>query len=243
MKQNKTKSYGFEKTTNYDMFHRVVGNRPISVNRIQKLKEVIRKKDLRHENPIKVDYSYGIMDGQHTIAACKELGLPVYYMFTEMSIEDVANFNENRDTWSISDHVISKSDLGRSPYKKILKYVNEWGIQISIIIEIFSLSHRSLRDGTLIFGVATEDKGLDLYEALKVVQKFYDGAFKARFIRALKTARKDDRFDMGVFMKRVKYNTVKLLDCSSTEEYIRIIEKIYNTRTKKEGKISVWNPS
>ena len=65
-------------TTDYDIFKQLLGNREINYNHVRRLIKSMQEEYLIV--PIQVNEKMEVIDGQHRIAACKELGFPIYYM-------------------------------------------------------------------------------------------------------------------------------------------------------------------
>jgi hypothetical protein len=66
------------KTTDYDIFKTLAENRPISVKQVGKLVREIQRKNMLHIKPIDVTADMEVVDGQHRLAAARELGVPIY---------------------------------------------------------------------------------------------------------------------------------------------------------------------
>ena len=66
------------KTTNYDMFKFMEGNRQTNSSNLNQIIESMKEKQLII--PITVNEKFEIIDGQHRFKACKYLGLPVYFI-------------------------------------------------------------------------------------------------------------------------------------------------------------------
>ena len=67
-----------KKTTDYTLFKKLEGNR--DVRKKNALVKSITEMDLTMCSPIIVSEDFRIVDGQHRFEACKELGLPIYFL-------------------------------------------------------------------------------------------------------------------------------------------------------------------
>ena len=65
-------------TSEYNLFHKLKGNRGINELHVRKLVEAIKEKDL--QIPIIVDHDMNVLDGQHRLDAYKIVGNPVSYI-------------------------------------------------------------------------------------------------------------------------------------------------------------------
>ena len=84
-------------TRDYSIFKRARGNRPVDKAHVAQLKKLIADKDIG--DPVKVNRGLEVIDGQHTLQARRELGLPVPYIiikydFTYISILKAMTFEQ-----------------------------------------------------------------------------------------------------------------------------------------------------
>ena len=106
----------FFETRDYSMFKKVRGNRPVDQAHVQQLKKLIADKDLM--DPIRVNANIEVVDGQHTLQARKELGLPVPYIIINSDDPlDVARLNQGRKNWSLDHFLGHHCARGKMDYK------------------------------------------------------------------------------------------------------------------------------
>jgi len=75
------------KSTNNHGIFKLATNRPVNEKRVEKLKEAMEVEDLGHLFPIVVDDENIIRDGQHRFTARKKLGLPIYYIVSDVEMD------------------------------------------------------------------------------------------------------------------------------------------------------------
>lgn len=92
-------------TTDYDKFKTIVGNRPV-VEKGAHYKEVLASiKDEGQICPAIVNDRNEVIDGQHRLAICRQLGIPFVYVVGEgRGFGDIAKANAGRK-WSIESFV------------------------------------------------------------------------------------------------------------------------------------------
>lgn len=99
-------------TTNYDRFKTIVGNRPV-VEKGAHYKEVLNS--IKAEGqivPAVVNDRNEIVDGQHRLAICRQLGIPFVYVVGDgRGFEDIAQANAGRK-WSIDAFVYGYATNG-----------------------------------------------------------------------------------------------------------------------------------
>lgn len=90
------------KSTDYDMFKFIKGNRKLNDINIRKLIKSMEEEQLLI--PICVNDKYEIIDGQHRFVACKHLGLPIfYYIIENYNTMQMKRANLVSATWTKSD--------------------------------------------------------------------------------------------------------------------------------------------
>lgn len=99
-------------TTDYDKFKSIVGNRPV-VQKGAHYKEVFASIEEEGQIcPAIVNDRNEIIDGQHRLAICKQLGIPFVYVIGEgRGFTDIAQANAGRK-WSIESFVYGYASNG-----------------------------------------------------------------------------------------------------------------------------------
>lgn len=114
-----SKSVDFvQMTTDYSIFKRVEGNRPVNETHVEKLTWAIEKKNMLNLFPIVVDKDMNLIDGQHRLACAKALGLPVYYIVSKdcMNSDDVKAVNISQKRWHQGDYLDHYCERGFAEY-------------------------------------------------------------------------------------------------------------------------------
>lgn len=107
-------------TDNYSLFRKLNGNRSVSERHKNELVRLI-KADGYTMSPIKVNSHMEVVDGQHRLAALKELGLPVqYYIDPNATATDCDKQNRGQKNWDTMDRIKARADLGDVNYKLLL---------------------------------------------------------------------------------------------------------------------------
>lgn len=126
-------------STKYDSFRKMTGNRDVSERHKN---EIIRniKKFGYISNPIAVNDRMEVVDGQHRLAALKELGLPVeYFIIRGATAVECAGLNCASKNWNTKNFIKSMADQGNSNYK---------------LLQCLMTAHPRLRDCDL-YGLAS----------------------------------------------------------------------------------------
>jgi hypothetical protein len=115
-----------QQTLDYTMFKFIDLNREIDPKHVAAIKKVTSVKDLGIDNPIMIDKDGNVLDGQHTLTARKELGLPIYYFVAQKTtIEDIAMLNTFRKKWKATDHLHKNVMAHHDQYKRFQEFFVE----------------------------------------------------------------------------------------------------------------------
>ena len=110
-------------------------NRPINRNRIEKLKESMKKHGYMSEFPVIINDSCEIIDGQHRYIAATELGIEYSY-----SIRDdesiMIDINTTQKAQNLSNYVNYYAKMGNEDYIKIQMFSKNYCTNITEAIEI-----------------------------------------------------------------------------------------------------------
>ncbi len=103
-------------TRNYEIFHRLCGNREVVDNRKNIIKQsIIENGYIR--NPIVVNEKMEIIDGQGRLEALKELGLPVEYVISKgAGQKECVALNANQKNWKTYDYIKSFAEMNVPEY-------------------------------------------------------------------------------------------------------------------------------
>jgi len=129
-------------TTEYDKFHLLAINRPITGNAA--LMEVIRNDNLLRYNPIIVNSHLGVLDGQHRLEIAKELEVPIFYVIDhEHETTIVQKLNIASKTWTLIDHLHFFVSQGFEEYIFFKKMLKISSIIPSCLVRMFSTGSTS----------------------------------------------------------------------------------------------------
>lgn len=107
----------YRTTSNYNQFKNFDGNRATDQNHIDELIRSIKNSNKLHLHPIIVDQNKNIIDGQHRLAAARELKLPIYYIVdVDAEKSDIPILNTNRRNWLLTDYISFYQESGLEDY-------------------------------------------------------------------------------------------------------------------------------
>lgn len=226
-------------TTDYSIFKEYNSNREIDQKHVRRLIAAIRERNLLSVNPILVDKFMRVIDGQHRLAAAKELGVEIFYLEGDsLDRKDISKLNSNQKNWKTLDYINFYTLERLEAFVKFSHMINKYPmISLSaLLILCSSESSRNLPElqngfldvGSLMEATEVCDFLISLNE--KYSMKF---VFDSRFPLAMKQASCAEGFDLKVFEDHVEGNPRAMVQCHTKKQYLAMIEEIYNRGLSK----------
>lgn len=246
-------------TSDYSIFKFLSGNRSVNLAHVKKLEASLQQGQLIA--PITVNEKMEIIDGQHRFTACKNLRLPVYYIIGEgYGIKEVQVYNQNSSDWKNVDYLNAFCDMGLEPYlffaKFRLKFPDFHFKACELILSrkpsclggqrIEKNEYKSdnnlrgrynfnpFREG--LFDIPDWDQSIqDAYKILKV-KDYYDGFSRTPFVATMLKLFNRNNYDHDRFLHKLRLQPGILTHRGNMDQYLEIIEQIYNYRCSAEIK-------
>jgi hypothetical protein len=226
-----------EETSEYEVFERLPGNRPIDEAHVLNLMKAMKKKDLR--TPIQINQNFEVIDGQHRLEARRRLGIPVPYFATiGYGLEEVQELNAKQKKWTNDDFVKSFIELGKVDYRTYQWFRHQFKLPHEASVMLLSgESDRSLRgkfkNGD--FKVNQLDRAKEVARKFVEIEPFFPDYWNhSRFVNAVMVCLKKKNFDFKKFMAKLKANPTILKPQASLDNYLQHIEDVYNYRSVKK---------
>lgn len=135
-------------TKDYSMFNLLGFNRKVDSAHVKRLVESMKAHGFKGVvQIIKTKFidgveRYYIVDGQHRIAAAKQLGLPIRFELTELktrveTADFIAELNTSMKSWGTANFLKVWSDLNIEEYVKLETIQKETGFQITPLLEAY----------------------------------------------------------------------------------------------------------
>lgn len=121
-----------QKTTNYNLFKTIEGNRDLNPNHLAKLAMSVAKKNLLQYAPIMVNESMEVIDGQHRLEVARQSKLEIYYTIVPRArLDEVMELNTTLRNWKLTDFVNSMIVTGNKEMQYLRNFCEEYGISIT----------------------------------------------------------------------------------------------------------------
>jgi hypothetical protein len=223
-------------TTDYFLFRSIDGNRNKNLLHINRLKKSMAQNYLF--TVIIVNQNYEIIDGQHRFEVVKELGLPLHYIICSgYGLDEVHILNQNSKNWSTADYLEGYCNLKYPEYVEFKKFVDKHEINNQIAIYVLS----GTENGEMIKKFNSgQFKIKDLKESELIMDKLhlcgaYFPQYKMRwFVYAMVRLFKKPQFEFTEFLQKLKTQPTALQVCNDVNQYISLIEEIYNYRRREK---------
>jgi hypothetical protein len=227
-------------TTDYSLFE-VAPNKPFYEKHKEKIKAALLKKDLGEYYPISCrlfDGTLTVINGQHRFAARKELGLPIYYELSNLSIEDERNAESLTKQWNMTDFVSYYSSMGNINYSRLKILEDESGWKSGTFYTALGKSRigkELFNEGKFIF---SEEDYLILKKILSyciLIKKSLPFVPDRRILIATaKHLSSMQNFDINILCQKLLKNAASLYPCQNGGQYLEMFEKIYNRGSRKK---------
>ena len=227
------------KTDDYDKFKMHPANRNIDPSHLNTLLKSIKRHNLLHENPIKVkdedDGTYTILDGQHRFASANILNTKIYYIITEdMDISDVPSYQTSKK-WTYDDFLKHYCYYDLQDYKIYAGYQKQSGWSHNCLMMLLAGHSKGVmtafKNGSfkIIRSIEEANDKMNKVNSFSQYFKHYKSrGFVTAMLRIINTV---DEYKHDQMMQNMQYLSERLVKCTDTESYLRLLEKLYNYKT------------
>jgi len=224
------------KTTDYFLFKPIEGNRNKNLLHINRLKKSMADNYLF--TVIIVNEKYEIIDGQHRFDVIQELKLPLNYIVCNgYGLNEVHILNQNSKTWTSDDYLDGYCKLGYKDYLKYKEFKELYGIghyECMWLLNGSQLSNPTQVFFTGDFKIKNYNEACKIIEKIMLVEPYYQEWKRRSFILAMLQLFKNPNFELTEFLQKLKLQPTALSNCSTTNQYVSLIEEIYNYRRREK---------
>ena len=231
-------------TKDYSIFKFREDNRLVNQNHIKKLSNRMKEKGWLPTSRVVINGNGEVIDGQHRIKAAMSVGVPIRYQVQRgAGSDEMCEMNTLQKNWSPFDHLHRFVVKGNPNYITFDNFVKEYPMfrysEISMLLSnsLTSVKRDSFESGDYV--VKNEKKAHlwaeHLLELKPYFEKYYNKSIFVRAIVKILSNKKDFKFEE--FLHKVKLRPTKLVPCGTVEQYVQMIEEIYNF--KRSDKINL----
>ena len=230
-------------TKDYDKFVVIISNRIIRPGKTKLIQKAIDKADLRNENEIKArqmpdDSKYSnklcIFDGQHRFVRAMLKEESFWYKFTAMDKSDIGMLANSQTPWNLADSLrYYKVEEHSNDYKILGAFQKQYKYPISTLIGVLSGQQNRIMLEDFRMGNFKVTQRLDyIHDILGKVQefkRFSDRIYRHRtFLSVYLDLMSHPEFEHSEMIKKVEKNPNMFIFCTKKEDYLRMLENIYN---------------
>lgn len=232
-------------TKDYDQFIVLDGNREVNEKHVTALMQSMKEEECI--SPIQVNEHMAVIDGQHRLNALMRLKKPVhYYIVKGANLQTVQKLNSHTKNWRIEDYMESYVNAGNKHYIQYQGFRDMYKMGHTVNLMLLTetgianghnriTEEQKFKNGT--FKVVDIDGAIEKAMKLEQMAPFCEG-YKARsLVYALVKCMKNKKFDWKRWIHKCSYQQKKLVVCSNVEQYLEMIEEVYNYNSKKEDKL------
>ena len=237
-------------TKNYDKFSLVVGNRPIKRKGVKWNTLLESIKEHGQLEPALVNERFEVINGQHRLACCMELGIPFKYTFGRGSVSGELIAEANRSNkWGMREYVnfyANQTDESAISYKYFEALREEFKLGDSALTSVLSGSdgtcvRKAIQRGTL---EITEKHYTQVRKCLTELQElgFFkwkkENSINARaYWEAVTYAWRHKDVNLKRLIKVMFENEYRIPSTAKPTELLRCLSEIYNKRLAKANKV------
>lgn len=222
----------------YGKFRFVEANRDLNEHHVKEIMKEIQNNDLRDESPVKVNEKFELMEGQHTFVGCERLELPIKYIFSRMTIDDIGRYNGSQKPWT-SVQVLNHYCVRKFENYLILnEFYKKYKYPISTLLVLLSGEHTKQLYKDFKFGKFEVRQSVaqvqSILDKICEFKHFNDKVFRHKtFVLTYIDCLTHPDFDHDKLVHKVSIVTEKFVKCDTQVDYLRMIEDVYNYRNQE----------
>lgn len=231
----------YSETTDYGRFYKIEGNRKLKPTHVESLVRAFAvDPTIARYNPILVNETYGIIDGQHRLAALEKLHLPVYFIKEPgLTLENVIALNGGQKAWTPQDYAESWIERGNTEYQTYLNFKSEYGLNHDVLLRYLSLDKpmttTMYKDGR--FFVPDEDRSRKLCDDLVTLKPHYNRWNNRAFALGFYYLWKHPEYNHKKMLQKLTKNPEKISDRGTPEQYADMLSEIYNFSVQEHNRV------
>ena len=242
--QNGKKVGEIYETKDYSIFKFREDNRIINTNHVKKLSVRMKENGWLSSSVVTLNGSGEVIDGQHRVKAAMSVGAPIRYKVTRgAGSDEMTEMNTLQKNWSPFDHLHKFVTKGNPNYITFDKFVKDFPMfKYTECAMMLNNSMSTIKRDTFESGeyvVKNEKKARNWAEQIIQLKPYFEKYYtKAIFVRAfIKIVSNKKEFVFEEFLHKIKLRPTNLVPCGTVEQYIEMIENIYNY--KRSNKVNL----
>ena len=234
-------------TFEYGAFKILKGNREIDKLKIKKIADdIVSGIDILPYNPIIVNSSMEIIDGQHRYHVSKLLKKKVYYtIMPDASLSTVPAINSKSSNWRNIDFLNSYVDLKKEAYIDLKGFLNQYPrVTIPVATGLYYVgSPRADKDVQEDFqqGNLKNSFRANAHKyafALNELEPYTNNPFSRNFFHVIMHLLDNGKYDHALMIKKLKSSGRRIENVDSSKFIMEEMESIINFKSREKIYIS-----
>jgi ParB-like nuclease domain len=234
-----------DSSIDYGSFKLLKANRDVDEGHLNTLRKSFEENgNLTKIDPVLVNEKKEVIDGQHRVILCEELGLPVYYMVVPgLTVADARSMNVAQKTWNARDYAKSYAESGMKAYQVYLELQGDYNLaHDTMLTAIYGNQRkgagRAFRHGELeIADLAKTKATLDVIASVRELTHITS----SDFYRALVNVSKAKGYEHKHMMEKLAMFAEGLYHpMRGVPENARLLEDIYNYHSKEANRLRLY---
>jgi hypothetical protein len=225
------------RTKDYSIFNVHRMNRTIIPTHVRTMKRLISENGWERGSYIIIDKKGNVIDGQHRLMAAMELGSEVDYIIEKSAtIGSMSKLNQGQKGWNIITHLEHNVKLGHQDYILLDRFMKNFPqLRPTECTMLVKNNNSSAERGSFERG---DFKVSDMKVAYKwghqimKLRYIFDGYNKSIFVRAMIKVLQRPNFSFDEFLHKVNLRKSMIHMCGTVDDYVEMIERIYNYKRK-----------
>jgi len=222
-------------TKDYSIFKFREDNRLVNANHVKKLAKRMSENGWLSTSVVTLNGSGDVIDGQHRVKAAMSVGVPIRYKVSRgAGTDEMTEMNTLQKNWSPFDHLHKFVVRGNPNYVTFDNFVKEFPMfkytEIAMLLNntLSTIKRDTFESGEYV--VKNEKKAREWANYILELKPYFEKYYtKAIFVRAfIKIISNKKEFVFDEFLHKVKLRPNKLVPCGTVEQYVEMIEDIYN---------------
>ena len=234
-------------TKDYSIFKFRGDNRIINKSHVKNIANNMKVRGWERGSYVVINKKGEIIDGQHRVSAAMETGVSISYILESTAgFETIRNLNSRQKNWAIVDHIHGFVVEGNPHYIKLNNFMKQYPELKPTEAMMFCTNsltggnRETFESGK--FVTKNMDKAVDWAMNIMELKPLFEGYNRSSFVRALvKILTRCKEFSFPEFVRKVKVRPTNIHYCGSVDEYVKMIEEIYNFGRNKGGRLNFRN--
>jgi hypothetical protein len=232
-----TRDYGFFKITDK--------NRIIIPSHVKRLSHSMKNNGWVRGSYVVVDKNGNVIDGQHRVLAAQDSKVPITYVIeNRISVDNIRLLNTNSKNWNIIDHLEYHVKQGNMNYVLLDRFMKNFPTlkptECTMLVKNNNSSAERGEFESGNFVVRDMKVAYDWGHKIMSLKPYFDKGYnKSIFVRAMVKVLQKPVFNFNEFLHKVQLRPKSIFMCGTVDQYVEMIEDIYNYKRKVDEKINL----